>query len=76
MATHGFTVNGGQTIKLQKAFGAQFGYMDVTDPDNPVPRDATNAEIDEQLENFATGVHFGQDRRTRYAQSDNAAVPF
>lgn len=52
-----------QDARLLKAFGQQLSTQDITDPENPVPRDATPAEVKQQVIQFLKGVVHAQERR-------------
>ena len=56
-----------QDARLVDAFGKHLGTMDVTDPENPVPRDATGAEIKAATINWIKQVVYGQERKAAQA---------
>ena len=61
MPTLSITVNNTQAARIVAAFGKQLNTM--TDPPNPVPRDATQEEVRQQIMQFIKGVVFAQERR-------------
>ena len=63
MATLSITVTPQQTQRVIAAFGKQLNTMDLTDPENPVPRNATEEEVRQQIIQFIKGVVFAQERQ-------------
>ncbi len=45
MPTISFTSSGENATRVAAAFGKQLNLQDTTDPENPVPRDATSVEV-------------------------------
>ena len=64
MPTLSITVTAPQAARIVDAFGKQLNTQDLTDPENPVPRDATQEEVRQQIIQFIKGVVFGQERKT------------
>ena len=52
-----------QDARIVAAFGKQLNTMDLTDPDNPVPRNATGAEVKAALIQYIKQVVFDQERK-------------
>ena len=48
MATLSITVTNPQAARIVAAFGKQLNTQDLTDPENPVPRNATEEEVRQQ----------------------------
>ena len=63
MATLSITVTPQQAQRVIAAFGKQLNTMDLTDPENPVPRNATEEEVRQQIIQFIKGVVFAQERQ-------------
>ena len=63
MATLSITVTAPQAARVVSAFGKQLNTMDVTDPENPVPRNATEEEVRQQIIQFIKGIVFAQERQ-------------
>jgi len=64
MGTITINTTGPQDARIVVAFGTALGTMDVTDPLNPVPRNATGAEVKQALINHLKRVVSVQERRT------------
>ena len=52
-----------QAARVAAAFGKQLNTQDMTDPENPVPRDANMAEVKQQVAQFLKSVVFAQERQ-------------
>ena len=63
MATLSITVTTEQVTRIVAAFGKQLNAQDMTDPENPVPRDATTEEVRQQIIQFIKGVVYAQERK-------------
>ena len=63
MATLSITVTAPQAARVVSAFGKQLNTQDLTDPENPVPRNATEEEVRQQIIQFIKGVVFAQERQ-------------
>ena len=61
-----------QDARIVAAFGKQLGTMDLTDPEKPVPRNATGAEVKASLIQYIKQVVFDQERKTAV---DAVSVP-
>ena len=57
------TVTAPQAARIVDAFGKQLNTQDVTDPQNPVPRNATTEEVRQQIIQFIKGIVFAQERQ-------------
>jgi len=76
MPTLSITVTAGQVTKLKTAFGTYLNLKTVeVDPEDAVPRDATQKEIEAQVMGFLKGIYHGQDRIFRHKASDDGAAP-
>ena len=63
MATLSITVTNPQAARIVAAFGKQLNTMDETEPENPVPRNATEEEVRQQIIQFIKGIVFAQERQ-------------
>ncbi len=63
-----------QDARIVAAFGKQLNTMDMADPDNPVPRDATGEEVKQAVIQYIKQVVFTQERRAA-RQAADATVP-
>ena len=71
MPTLTITTTTNQANRIVDAFGKYLGSMDVTDPDNPVPRDATQAEVKASVINYIRQTVYGQERKTAMAAAQS-----
>lgn len=61
MPTLSITVNAQNAQRITAAFGKKLNTQDLTDPDNPIPRAATEEEVRQQIMLFVKGVVFAQE---------------
>lgn len=63
MVTVTFNISNELAARLATAYGRDLNLMDETDPENPVPRDATMAEFKAKLGNQALSILHAQERK-------------
>ena len=63
MATLTINTTAPQDQRIIAAFGKYLGTMDVTDPENPVPRDATAGEVKAKIIDMLKQIVFDQERK-------------
>jgi hypothetical protein len=61
MPTLSITLNAANAQRVVVAFGKKLNLQDMTDPDNPVPRNATEEEVRQEIKSFIKGVVFAQE---------------
>lgn len=65
MATLTITTTSAQNTRILKAFGKQLNTQDVSDPANPVPRDATGAEVKQQVIQYIKRITQAQELKVK-----------
>jgi len=65
MATLTITTTSAQNARILKAFGRQINAQDVSDPENPVPRDATGAEVKQQVIQYIKRITQAQEMKVK-----------
>ena len=76
MATLTITTTAPQTSRAVSAFGKHLKTMDVTDPANPVPRDATPAEVKAAVIQWVRDVVQHYEREDARAAADATIAGF
>lgn len=61
-----------QDARIIDAFGKQLGTMDLTDPENPVPRNATGPEVKAAVIQYIKQVVFAQERNAARQAADES----